>query len=566
MRCRIIALLLAVTMVLSAEEREISPYFTDDVPGPKEITAQIRHAADLVGKGALDEAAKTSRSVIADAKATEAQKGNAQYGLGVVLAKQQDWEAALAAFAVVTRSAALPVELKAMAYEEAAKIHLQNNRKGEALKMLTAAIELPEAPTRVIGQIVAMRATVRDSLGQNAAATEDYKLLADVQELPPGIRAMALARRAASAEIAGDFAAAIVDTTAILNLSPPPAYDALALARINRSHYYLVTRKFDLAEEDCTFVIEQMPGIGMARVVAAFYNRAGAKENLGDKEGAVADYTKITRMPGGPARERSLARIQLAELYVKGGKTAEALAILRDVIADASAPVALIGHASSMRGGILLGSGKDKAEEALDDLTRAILLPATGMEPMANALLNRGTVNLQAGRRDQALKDFQSIINNASMPVDFRAQAWQKLAELHRSNKKVEEAISDIGKGLAMPELNPARKVRMLRQRVMLLESVKRYADATADMDAVMKLPRPFENQMLDLLYRASLLSRQKRYDEMLADLAKVVDTPKVPTKLVSEALRLRAEFHKATGDTAKADADNARRAKLPKA
>lgn len=561
MRSRVVILLLSVAACLVAQEPAPNPLITSRLSGPQALTDQIKKVSELIAKGALDDALSITRSVLEDPMSTAEQKGHALYAKGLILLKKEQWKDAFAAFTDAAEMKGIPGQLRAVAYMEIARLHLREDRKEAALKALTTAIEVPDSPSLVTVDLIGMRANLLDGMGREAEATADYKLIADEKSLPQPIRVQALTRRSGEHEKKGDLAKAVADCTTIIELKPTPAPDVLALAYINRSHYHLAMGDFARAVADATEVLELQPPASPARRMLAHYNRAGARDKAGDAAGAVRDYQDMLKIPGLPVRERSLARMHLGELLTRAGKTDEGLRMLNDIIGDEDVPAAMLGHASVMRGSVLARAGKSDA--AMEDFQRALLISSTPADQRGMALLNRGTLHLQAGRRDPAIKDFQAVTKDKTCPPDRRAAAWLKLAELHRDLKKIDEAISDVTKGLALTGTSPAQRAVLLRQRVLLQESQSQYAKAVADMDEVVRLPLPLESRMLDLLYRAKLLSLDKRYDEMVADLTTIIGTKDAPTKYVAEALRLRASFYEAAKEPEKAKADRDHRARL---
>jgi tetratricopeptide (TPR) repeat protein len=563
-RAFIVPFLVALTAAIFADEpeRPINPMLTERMSGPAELTEKLRRATVLLAKSDLGEALKLTQAVIEAPEASAEQKGNAQYGRGAALLKQREFDAAMAAFAAVSEMKTIPAELTALSHWAQARVNMEQNRVEPALKCLASAVAVQDAPSHVTANILNTRAAILDGLGRKDEALADYKLIAAQGSLPPVIRAKALLRRAESRRDSGDRDRALQDYSTVINLKPAPPPEALAHALIDRSQIYLSMRRLPEAEADTTRLIEEKPPVAPNWRWVAQFNRATARQQAGNVPGATEDFREVLKVSNLPTKEGTLTRIHLGTLLADHGTLEEGLGLLNSVIGNDLAPAALVGHASAVRGRIFAQG--NKMPQALEDLTRAILIPTTPKDQHAQARLNRGTIHLQAGRRDEAVHDIQSVIQDKEAQPDQRAQAWHRMAIVDRDSGNVEAAIGDVDRALAIEGITPERRATLLRQRVLLQESKKRYSEAVTDMSEVMKLPRSLDNQMLDLLYRAQILSKAKRYEEMVADLTHVIEAREAPMKFVKEALRLRGDYYKAAGEAEKSQADLARREQLP--
>jgi tetratricopeptide (TPR) repeat protein len=95
------------------------------------------------------------------------------------------------------------------------------------------------------------------------------------------MRAAALINRGALFLVSGQYAAAIADSNAALQID-----DQLAEAYVNRGSAFLLQHRPDDAGEDFTRALALAP----AHPDIVFFDRAMAREDMGDLQGAYADY------------------------------------------------------------------------------------------------------------------------------------------------------------------------------------------------------------------------------------------------------------------------------------
>lgn len=120
-------------------------------------------------------------------------------------------------------------------------------------------------------------------------------------------RAAALSNRSLLNYIRADYTAAVADSTAALKLD-----DRLAEALVNRGSSYLKMRRSSDAAASFSRALRLQP----ANAEKIYFNRAMAREDSGDLNGAYADYAEASRL----APYWDLPRQQMARFKIVHGK------------------------------------------------------------------------------------------------------------------------------------------------------------------------------------------------------------------------------------------------------
>lgn len=93
--------------------------------------------------------------------------------------------------------------------------------------------------------------------------------------------------------------------------------------------------------------------------------------------------------------------------------------------------------------------GFGRAQKAVDDGDFSNVIPACIEEIESNgehkraAMLLRGTMNLVAGALDEAINDFNAIIDDPEAPTQFKVNALIKRASLHVQNEMHPQCFED---------------------------------------------------------------------------------------------------------------------------
>jgi tetratricopeptide (TPR) repeat protein len=120
-------------------------------------------------------------------------------------------------------------------------------------------------------------------------------------------RAAALSNRSLLNYIRADYTAAVADSTEALKFD-----DRLVEALVNRGSSYLKMRRSVDADANFSRALSLAP----AHAEKIYFNRAMAREDLGDRHGAYADYARASRL----APQWDLPRQQMNRFTIVRGK------------------------------------------------------------------------------------------------------------------------------------------------------------------------------------------------------------------------------------------------------
>jgi tetratricopeptide (TPR) repeat protein len=120
-------------------------------------------------------------------------------------------------------------------------------------------------------------------------------------------RAAALSNRSLLNYVRADYTAAVADSTAALKFD-----DRLAEALVNRGSSYLKMRRSGDADANFSRALRLAP----AHAEKIYFNRAMAREDMGDRNGAYADYAEASRL----APQWDLPKQQMTRFTIVRGK------------------------------------------------------------------------------------------------------------------------------------------------------------------------------------------------------------------------------------------------------
>jgi Mlc titration factor MtfA (ptsG expression regulator)/regulator of sirC expression with transglutaminase-like and TPR domain len=182
--------------------------------------------------------------------------------------------------------------------------------------------------------------------------------------------------------------------------------------------------------EECSAALRLRPDY-----LEAYRERAGARLDVGDVEGAVADWTAVLERAGSD-EERS------ETLYERAGVLAEA-GRLDEALADYSEAIRLcpdFAAAYTDRGAVHADWGEQG--EALADLEEALRL-----DPRDDAaLIHRARLHHEAGRLDEALRD----LNRAARLCPHDAALYRSRARVHLDRQEYARALADLDAALRL--------------------------------------------------------------------------------------------------------------------
>jgi tetratricopeptide (TPR) repeat protein len=161
-----------------------------------------------------------------------------------------------------------------------------------------------ESPVRACGEAAELSAKSGTPSFVGLAACTDA--VQNPLALTEGELAASYLNRSVLLLAAGNHDAAITDASAALRLQPD-----LTEAFLDRAAAFMAKRRFSDAVADLTRALALAP----KQPAEAYYDRACAREELGDLQGAYADYREATRMdPAWDRPKTQLARFKVVEV------------------------------------------------------------------------------------------------------------------------------------------------------------------------------------------------------------------------------------------------------------
>jgi len=217
----------------------------------------------------------------------------------------------------------------------------------------------------------------------------------------------------------------------------------LALRQSAEAYFYRAYAKDDLGDKQGAIAdLNQAIAINPQYAVA-YYNRAYAKDDLGDKQGAIADYNQAIAI-----------NPQYADAYINRGNAKSDLGDKQGAIADYNQAIAInprLAEAYYNRGNAKSDLG-DK-QGAIVDYNQAIAINPQD----ADAYINRGVVKRNLGDNQGAIADYNQAI--AINPQD--ANAYNNRGNSKSDLGDKQGAIADYNQAIAInPRLAEAYRGR----------------------------------------------------------------------------------------------------------
>lgn len=256
------------------------------------------------------------------------------------------------------------------------------------------------------------------------------------------------------------------------------------------------------AEFDQRYPMAMSRNPGLSTLISlALFMRAMAKSERLDREGAIADYTALVKLPGSSAT-------MIAKALTNRGNQKNAN---RDL------------------------------EGAITDYGLAIELPDAPAYPVATALCNRGTTRGERGDIDGAVADYTAVIELVGAPVDRVALALLSRAIKKSGRGDFQGEIADYTTLIELAGAPVGRVANALANRGHRRGMSGDNEGAIADYTAVIELRGVSVEQAAKALYNRGI-RRGLRGDleGEIADHRAVVNLPGSPRNLVDAALRRR--------------------------
>lgn len=331
----------------------------------------------------------------------------------------------------------------------------------------------------------------------------------------PSYRAYQI-KTAALSKSRGNEAAIQFLTERIAELGNHPLLNGL------RSEAYRESGKYELAIDDCNWILENFPDFHPARL-----QRAELKIDTDDPAGAIDDAKYIVDAGG----DDSLLYATLGFAYHLDHQTDQAIEFLQRAVGSDPRNISARYRLSQVYTSV------GQIEESIDQLTAILDIDPSQIIP----LVVRGYQLLMQSRRDEAEKDFQSALEIEPNEV----QALRGMAIVNELRGDHKDALQFLDKALAIDPENE----ECLLDRSRLSMSDYNLKAAEKDLDQVIAAS---PNLLPALFSRAQLHIQLGRMDEALSDLDTILkDNPNFAPALIG-----RSAIHEIQGNDEKSQED----------
>ena len=300
-------------------------------------------------------------------------------------------------------------------------------------------------------------------------------------------------------------------------------------------------------------------------ILNALINQGITYGDKGDKEVAIANFTKVIEMPNALAQLRSLAMLLRGVALRQQGDTEAAIADYTNIIVMCKATDELLTQALLGRGVAYIQRGDTEA--ALADLTKVIKTPEAPPEPRAQALVNRGIAYMQQGDDEAAIKDITKVFEMLDAPSEDRAAAMGIRGAIFSQQGNNEAAISDYSKVIEMTEVPVQQRATAMVHRGVAYEQQGDNEAEIADYTKVIEMPEaPAEQRAKAMVNRGITYGQQGDNEAEIADYTKVIDMPEAPAEHRAKALVYRGTTYGQQGDSEAEIADYTKVFEMPEA
>jgi tetratricopeptide (TPR) repeat protein len=331
----------------------------------------------------------------------------------------------------------------------------------------------------------------------------------------PSYRAYQI-KAAALSKSRGNEAAIQFLTERIAELGNHPLLNGL------RSEAYRESGKYELAIDDCNWILEHFPDFHPARL-----QRAELKIDTDDPAGAIEDAKYIVDAGG----DDSLLYATLGFAYHLDHQTDQAIEYLQRSVGSDPRNISARYRLSQVYTSV------GQIEESIEQLTAILDIDASQIIP----LVVRGYQLLMQSRRDEAEKDFQAALELEPNEV----QALRGMAIVNELRGDHKDALQFLDKALAIDPENE----ECLLDRSRLSMSDYNLKAAEKDLDQVIASS---PNLLPALFSRAQLHIQLGRMEEALSDLDAILkDNPNFAPALIG-----RSAIHEIQGNDEKSQED----------
>lgn len=419
-----------------------------------------------------------------------------------------------------------------------------------AIADFSLVIDNADAPASRRADARFNRSLLLDETGNIEAATKDWQTLLENPDITNEMKAQIYFNRGLSHKNASHFDLALEDWSRVIEQPDIPP-NLLAKTFLTRGALRLTLRNWDEALQDFD-AAATMTDVEKDILANAIFNRALVKLEKGDEKEAEQDLRKVIAMPGAPSELVADASLRLATREQLQGDNAGARADFIRAIEQGNPDDPQLMDAYFNLGVILQENGDyADAEKTWSQLLKRPDIPQT---LQAETLLSRGLLRLETGH-ENALDDFNAVLEIADAPATTRAEALISRGTLARYQENTDEALSDLTEALELPELPLEQQLRARLARAITEGHAKKQDEANHDFKKILETPDcPTNLWAKTLLARAALNERDGKIDEAKADLKQVAEREGAGRRRVVACNRL-AKLYLDAGDYTEAAA-----------
>jgi tetratricopeptide (TPR) repeat protein len=289
---------------------------------------------------------------------------------------------------------------------------------------------------------------------------------------------------------------------------------------------------FQGAIADYTAAME-FNGAPVEMVAYALLNRGVIRGQHGDLKGASADYTAVVELKSAPKWEAATALISRG--FTKG-QLGDPQGEIADYTAAAElegAPAVAVARAHAFRGWALASLGEH--ELALKDLNVSIEIPDLPEEARVPTIFRRGEARENLGKPQEALGDYAQCAQSGRMP--YVHDGLQSTVRLLLSGKRVDEALAWVRRFHELEPRDASLETRLEARLDMIraASAVASLEDASHLVDALLEADP--EELRARLQFLKPGLELAKTHDE-----SALANLPEDERKIAKEIARSLAE------------------------
>ncbi len=272
--------------------------------------------------------------------------------------------------------------------------------------------------------------------------------------------------------------------------------------------------------------------------VATLYKRGFAKKELGDKQGAISDFTAVVEMEDAPKEQLTRALVDRGVVKGLSGDGQGAITDCTIVIGMEEAAKDQVALALFNRG-VAKGQVGD-VRGAISDYTAAIEMKDVPSETAALALFNRAVAKRQIGDNHGAISDYSALLEIKGVPDQDVARALFNRGIAKNRLGDTQRAISDFTAVVQMEGAPKEDVARALVNRGVAKMQLGDTQGAISDFSVVIETAGASSEQSARAFFgRGLLLCDQDKTLAAIEDLLKVIDLAVMTDDLVVHAARI---------------------------